>query len=485
MIRRPSKALTTTLLLCAVLFTAAHAQTPDKGKLDQFFNRLTEKNKAMGSLTITKDGSTFYSRAIGYSQINSSEKKPVSEATKYRIGSITKMFTAAMIFQLVEENKLKLTDTLDKFFPQIPNAPKITLAQMLGHRSGIFNLTENSDFRSMKTQPKTRDEMLAIIAKGKPVFEPGEKAEYSNSNYALLGYIVEKAGGKSYEEALKQRITSKIGLTDTYLGTAYPDPSKNEGRSYNFIGDWKQESETHLSIPGGAGAIISTPNDLTKFIQALFDGRIVSKESLEQMKPRDQFGLGINSFPIGGKTFYGHGGGIDGFRSLLVYLPEEKLSLAYTSNGVNYPFNDIVSGVLDIYWNKPFEIPTFATVAVNPEVLDKYVGVYSSAGVSFKLTITRDNSTLLVQPTGQPAFPLEAIAEDKFKLESRGVVLEFDAAKSQLNFKRGGRDVLFTKESERLPEFLRSSILIIWRVHYGSNNDPWAATRVSRPYGTT
>lgn len=447
MIRRPVKALTTILLLCALTFTAAHAQTPDKDKLDQFFNRLAEKNKAMGSLIVTKDGKTFYRRAIGYSQINSTEKKPVSAATKYRIGSITKMFTAAMIFQLVEENKLKLSDTLDKFFPQVPNAQKITLAQMLGHRSGIFNLTESADFRSWKTQAKTRDEMIAIIAKNKPAFEPGEKAQYSNSNYALLGFIVEKAGGRSYDDALKQRITSKLGLKDTYLGTGYSDASKNEGFSYSFIGDWKQESETHLSIPGGAGAIVSTPNDLTKFIQALFDGKLVSKESLEQMKPKDEFGLGINSQTIGGKTFYGHGGGIDGFRSLLVYLPEEKLSLAYTSNGVNYAFNDIVSGVFDIYWNKPFEIPTFETVAVSAEVLDKYVGVYSSPGVSFKLTITRDESTLVAQPTGQPAFPLEAIAQDKFKLESRGVVLEFDAAKTQLTFKRGGRDVLFTKEN--------------------------------------
>ena len=447
MIRRPVRALTAILLLCALIFTAAHAQTPDKGKLDQFFNRLAEKNKAMGSLTVTKEGIVFYSRTIGYSHINSTEKKQVSEATRYRIGSITKMFTAAMIFQLVEENKLKLSDTLDKFFPQIPNAQKITLAQLLGHRSGIFNVTANPDFSSLKTQSKTRDEMVALIAKAKPTFEPGEKAQYSNSNYVLLGYIVEKAGGRSYEDALKQRITSKIGLKDTYLGTGYPDASKNEAFSYSFISDWKQESDIHLSIPGGAGAIISTPNDLTKFIQALFDGKIVSKESLEQMKPKDKYGLGISSYPFGGKTFYGHSGGMDGFRSLLLYLPEEKLSLAYTSNGVNYPLNDLVSGVFDIYWNKPFEIPTFETVAVSPEVLDKYVGVYSSPEVPFKLTITRDKSTLVAQPTGQPASSLEAIAENKFKLESKGIVLEFDGAKTQLTLKRGGRDVLFTKEN--------------------------------------
>jgi D-alanyl-D-alanine carboxypeptidase len=118
------------ILLTLAFFTASYAQTLDKAKLDQFFDRLAEKNQAMGSLTVAKDGKVLYSRAIGYSQINGSERKPATTATRYRIGSITKMFTAAMIFQLVEEGKLKLSDTLDKFFPQIPNAGKITIAQI-------------------------------------------------------------------------------------------------------------------------------------------------------------------------------------------------------------------------------------------------------------------------------------------------------------------------------------------------------------------
>ena len=120
-------------LLTLALFTAGYAQAPDKAKLDQFFDRLAEKNKAMGSLTIAKAGNVLYTRVIGYSQINGTEKKPLTAASRYRIGSITKMFTAAMIFQLVEERKLKLTDTLDKFFPQLSNANKITIAQILGH----------------------------------------------------------------------------------------------------------------------------------------------------------------------------------------------------------------------------------------------------------------------------------------------------------------------------------------------------------------
>jgi len=134
-------------LLTLALFTAGYAETQDKAKLDQFFDRLAEKNKAMGSLTIAKDGNLLYTRDIGYSQIHGTEKKPLTAANRFRIGSITKIFTAVMILQLVEEGKLKLTDTLDKFFPEIPNAQKITTAQILAHRSGIPNVRRDA-FRS-------------------------------------------------------------------------------------------------------------------------------------------------------------------------------------------------------------------------------------------------------------------------------------------------------------------------------------------------
>src|SRR5918996_4674008 len=153
-----NKILSATLMILA-LFTAVSAQTLDKAKLDQFFDRLAEKNKAMGSLTIAKDGNVLYTRAIGYSQIN--PKKPLTAANRFRIGSITKMFTATMILQLVEEGKLKLTDTLDKFFPQVPNAQKITIVQILAHRSGIPNVRRERDPQgNVNTIPMTKDEML-------------------------------------------------------------------------------------------------------------------------------------------------------------------------------------------------------------------------------------------------------------------------------------------------------------------------------------
>ena len=436
-------------LLTPALFIIGSAQSPDKAKLDQFFDRLAEKNKAMGSLTIAKDGKVLYTRAIGYSQISGTEKRPLTEANRFRIGSITKMFTAAMILQLVEEGKLKLTDTLDKFFPQIPNAKKITIVQILGHRSGIHDSILDPNLRpTASTTAITKDEMLAIISRGAPNFEPDTQHRYSNSGYLLLGLIIEKLTGRSYGEALQERITSRIGLKDTYTATGNIDVNKNESLTYFHLGgEWKQVPETHPSLLFSAGSIVSTPNDLAKFIQALFDGKIVSKESLDRMKTmRDGDGLGMEPFTFAGKTFYGHTGGGDNYGAWLAYLPEEKLAVAYTTNAKVHPVREIMSGIVDIYYNQPFQIPTFEAIAVSPEVLDKYVGVYSSPESPMKFTITREGTTLFFRPGAQSAVPLEATAQDKFKIEG-AVVIEFDAAKNQMTIKRRGGERVLTKEN--------------------------------------
>ena len=430
-------------LLTLTLFTAVHAQALDKAKLDQLFDRLLEKSKGMGSLTLAMDGNVLYSRSFGYSQIYGNEKKPVTATTKYRIGSITKTFTAVMIFQLVEEGKLKLTDTLDQSFPQIPNAAKITIGQILAHRSGIHNLEPDGTWGK---QPRTKDEVVARIAQGQPDFEPDTRHLYSNAGYVLLGYIVEKVGGKPYQEALKQRITSKVGLKDTYLGVGNTDPTRNEALSYRYIGGWKEAAELDFSIPGGAGSILSTPADMTKFIQALFDLKLVSRDSLKQMTTmRDGEGMGMEPFSFAGKILYGHTGGSGSSGAWLAYFPDEKLALAYTTNAKIYPVSNIVSGIFDIYWNRPFQIPAFDAFDVSPEVLERYAGHYAIPGTPAKVTVTRDGETLYFQPAGQSAVPLEATAEDKFKIEPF-VVFEFDAAKRQMTITRAGQKRVFTKE---------------------------------------
>jgi len=430
-------------LLTLVLFTPSYAQTLGKAKLDQLFDRLLEKNKGMGSLTLARDGNVLYSRSFGYSQIKGNEKKPSTAETKYRIGSITKTFTAVMIFQLVEEGTLKLTGTLDKFFPQIPNADRITIGQILAHRSGIHNLQADG---SWGMQPRTKDEVVARIAQGQPDFEPDARHLYSNAGYVLLGYIVEKVGGKPYQEALNERITSRIGLKDTYLGSGRTDPGKNEALSYRYIGGWREAAELDFSVPAGAGSILSTPADMTKFIQSLFDLKLVSQDSLKQMTTmRDGEGMGMVPFSFAGKTLYGETGGSSSSGAWLAYLPEEKLALAYATNAKIYAVSNIVSGVFDIYWNRPFQVPTFDAFDVRPEVLDRYVGVYTIPGAPAKVTITRDGATLYFQPAGQSAVSLEATAEDEFKIDPF-VVFKFDAAKGQMTVNRAGQERVFTKE---------------------------------------
>jgi D-alanyl-D-alanine carboxypeptidase len=436
-------------LLFLALFGSGSAQPSlDKDKLDRFLDRLAEKNKGMGSLAIARDGTVLYSHAFGYSHVNGTERKPATPATKYRIASITKPFTAVMILQLVDEGKLQLGDTLDRFFPHIPNAKKITIAHLLGHRSGLPGLAPDG---SWGKQPRTQDEIVARIAQGQPHFEPDAKHQYSNEGYILLGYVIEKAGGKPYQDALKERITTKIGANDTYsFRTGTTDPARNESTSYRYLDGWKEAEELDFSVPGAAGAILSTPTDMTKFIQALFDLKLVSKPGLALMTTmRDGEGMGMEPHSFAGKTCYGHTGGSSSAGAWLTYCPEERLALAYTTNMKIYPVKDIVSGVFDIYANRPFEIPTFDPIEVSPDVLDRYVGVYSPPGAPVRLIITRRGGILYFQPPGeQSAVPLEATAQDKFKIDP-GIFFEFDAAKGEMRVRRPGGERVFVKVKEK------------------------------------
>ena len=432
-------------LLFLILQSCTNAQNFDKARLDSFFVALKTKDQNMGSIAISANGALVYQNAIGYSQVNKDVKTPANTETKYRIGSITKMFTAVMIFQLIDEGKLGFDTPLATYFPQLPNAGKITIREMLQHRSGLHNFTSDSLYATYMTSPKSEAEMTAIFAGQKSDFEPDTKAAYSNTNFVLLGYIIEKLTSKPYAEELKKRVTSKIGLTETYYSTK-ANLSKNEAYSYNYTGQWTQMPKTDMSIPGGAGAIVSTPADLVKFINALFAGKLISPASLEQMKAmRDNFGLGMIAMPFYDKKGYGHTGGIDGFYSILMYLPEEKVAIAYTSNGTRYSYVDVVRGTLSIYFNRSFIIPDFKTVTLNAADLDKYIGKYSSTQIPMKIVITKKDATLLAQANDQSPYPLEAKGDNKFIFAPADATLQFEPAKKTFTLIHGSATYLYTK----------------------------------------
>lgn len=433
------------MVLQLFLMPPSFSQNFDTAKLNNYFKVLADNNKFMGSVAVSKNGKIIYKNSIGFADVDNNIK--LNDSTKYRIGSITKTFTASLIFKAIEENKLSLSQTLDKYFPSIKNAEKITISNLLYHRSGIHNFTDNADYLTWNTKPKTEQEMVEIIVKGGSDFKPGSKFQYSNSNYVLLTYILEKVYDRSYAELLNKKIITPQHLTNTYYGGKI-NIQNNECYSYTYSNTGlKKEDETDMSVPAGAGAIVSTPVDLTKFANALFSYKIVNEKSLEQMETlEDNLGMGLIAIPFYDKKGFGHTGGIDGFSSVFVYFPADTLAYALCSNASNINNNDISIAVLSAAYNQPYEIPAFTIIQLTSTDLDKYLGTYTSKGVPLKITITKSGATLVAQATGQPSFELEATAKDTFQFEKAGVVLEFDPDKKEMVLKQRGVTFKFTKE---------------------------------------
>ena len=437
------KAILTTALFLT-LGQIGFSQNLDKTKLDNYFNALEQNNKFMGSVAVSKNGEIIYIKSIGFADIENKVK--ATENSKYRIGSISKSFTTVLILKAVEQKKINTNQTIDKWFPTIKNAKKITVSHLLSHRSGIHNFTDDKDYLTWNTQPKTEKEMIEIIAKGGSDFNPNSKAEYSNSNFVLLTYILEKTFTKSYSDLLQEFIVKPIGLKNTY-GFGKINPSNNECKSYSFAGSWKTETETDFTVPLGAGAITSTTSDLTKFADALFSGKLLTNESLEIMKTiKDGYGIGLFQIPFYKSVGYGHTGGIDGFSSIYSYFSDDKISYALISNGTNINNNDISIAVLSAVYDKPYEIPVFTTFTLTSEDLDKYLGVYASKQIPLKITISKDGNTLIAQGTGQTAFPIEATEKDKFKFDQAGAKFEFNPTAKTMILFQGGGQINFTKE---------------------------------------
>ena len=426
------------LLIIFFVCKTAFSQTNfDVKKMDQLFDNLESSSRIMGSVTLTKGGKVIYQRFLGYRDLAGDEKLKIDENTKFRIGSVTKVYTAVMIHQLIEEKKLNLETKLSEYFPNIPNADQITVANLLSHTSGLHDYTTGASFDPNDAQawmfhPQTNVEMLARMAKLKPDFAPNEKNQYSNTNYTLLGYIIEAVTKSSYGEQLNKRIVKKIGLKRTrYDGKI--DASNNEAFSYIYDdGKWSKNYEQELNLAGGAGGIVSTTKEMAKFIAALAAGKLISRASFVKMtasvdlKFPDSH-LGIAEFNLRGinKKAISKQGGIDAFASDVVYVPEDKFAFALVINGPNYPMSKIFWNVMDIYYNRPVEIPSFKTITLSPETLSHYEGGFKLKGTGIKIRIKKDKAALSGQATGQEAFSLEAIGENMFVNAPSGIIIEF------------------------------------------------------------
>ena len=382
-------------IFCLSAYTYAIGQNNQfVKKTDSLLNYLHQNNRFCGSVLISKGNNILFNKTF-----------PANGETnvtgQYRIASITKMFTAVLVYQLVEEKKLSLSDKLNSFYPQIPNSEKITIQQMLGHQSGISDLINNDDFSSIQTKTMNKEDLIQLMVDHGSVFKPGEKTQYSNSNYILLGYIIEDITKISFSDNIQSRINKPLALTQTYVESETEPKIRNAG--YQFNGkDWIYNSvETNATVSAAAGAMVSSPTDLNIFIQQLFATKLVNKTYLDTMckLTNATYGHGIFYTPFEKHVGFGHTGHIDEFRSAVTYFEEDSLCIVLCLNGLNYPMNDIALGVLSYYFEKDYKFPEASSIQMGAEQLIPFEGIYRLKLFHFipitKIKIDSENGVLV------------------------------------------------------------------------------------------
>ena len=336
------------VLLLAVPAVAQPAATQpataqDAARMEEAIQAAIQKQNFMGAVLVARGDEILLNK--GYGQANAEWNLPNTPATKFRLGSLTKQFTAASILLLEERGKLAIADPVSKHMPDAPAAwSAITLHHLLTHTSGIPNFTSLPDYAKFQPFPTTVEATIAVF-RDKPLdFAPGDRMSYSNSGYLVLGHLIERISGEGYETFLKTNILDPLGMKDTGLDSnATIIPRRAAGYTSGPNG-LTNAGYIHMSVPHGAGAMYSTTEDLLRWERGLFGGKVVSAASLRKMTTpfKNNYALGVGVVTLNGKTRITHGGGIQGFNTALSYDPDARIVVVVLAN-VNGPAADTLA----------------------------------------------------------------------------------------------------------------------------------------------
>jgi CubicO group peptidase (beta-lactamase class C family) len=317
------------VLLCVATRCAAQ----DVAQLEQIIQPYVQNKTFMGSVLVARDATIILNK--GYGSANLEWNALNTPTTKFRLGSITKQFTAASILLLEERGKLKLEDPIKMYVTDAPSAwDRITIFNLLTHTSGIPNFTNLAEYKTLQLSDTPPAKTIATVRDRPLDFFPGEKMSYSNSGYILLGYVIEKITGASYEQFVRDNIFTPLGMKDSgYDSNSAIIERRAAGYSPSPSGPINA-GYIHMSIPHAAGALYSTTEDLLRWERALFGGKVVSAASLKKMTTpfKNNYALGVVVQTADGRTVVNHGGGIDGFNTFLAYYPADKLTVVVLSN---------------------------------------------------------------------------------------------------------------------------------------------------------
>jgi CubicO group peptidase (beta-lactamase class C family) len=447
-------------------------------------DRVSPKGAAVAVL-VSRDGTILFQKAYGLADIARAE--PAKVSTPFRIGSVTKQFTAAAILKLVEADKLKLTDPLSKFYPDFPRGHEITIEHLLTHTSGIHSYTEESEFMEKATQPVTAADLIARIKSYPLEFAPGDTWKYSNSGYVLLGDILEKVSGQSYERCVTKLLLDPADMNSTGVyRNAEPPAHSPVGYVYE-AGNYKPAPDWQMSWAGGAGALYSTLADLDRWNEAVFSGKVLRRETFEQAltpvktkknadgKTDEGYGFGFGISKFRGVREIAHGGGLPGFGSFLLRLPDKNFTVVVLENQLppkpELAPSSLAHEIVEIYFGEELAPRASPVQSVSDAALQAIVGRYDY-GVAV-MNVTKEGSHVYAQLGPQPRFEIFPRSETDFfwKVVDAQVTFVKDASGQIVSAKhhQGGQTINAPRLPERVEKKLDPAALetFVGRYDYG------------------
>lgn len=409
---------TVMLLLTFGLTQALYCQKTISQKLDELMNAYCKVNKFNGSVLVSRKGKILLEKGYGIKNIQTNIQNDPNSI--FQIYSITKAFTSTVILKLVELKNLSLSDKLNKFYPQFPKGDSITVEHLLTHTSGIYEYTRGNNM------PDQTEQSFIKFIETKPLdFSPGTGWNYSNSGYWLLGFIIKKITGMTYEEAVRKYIFKPLHMN--HSGFDFKKLSdKNKTTGYAIFSENKKKEAVVYDAPGpfAAGAIYSTVGDLYKFHKGLQAFSIIKEASLKKayIPFKNNYGYGwiIGSFE--GKELVSHSGGAAGYRSNFLRIPEDDICIILLNNHENAFVDLITKNLINILFDKPYKLP--AEIKLTTPVLAQFTGAFS-VKPSFTFYVTIEDCRLVAQASKQQKTVLLAEKENYFFAEEANGYLEF------------------------------------------------------------
>ena len=418
-----------------ILFTVcpSFTQSLSTKQLEEEFDKLLSEQfkpgETGGVALVAQKGQVIYKKAFGMASLELNV--PMHPDMVFRIGSITKQFTAICILQLVEKGQITLQDEITKFIPDYPtHNNKITIQHLLTNTSGIVNLTSLPKISELKIKDIKLTEIIDFFKNEPLEFAPGTRLSYSSSGYILLGYIIEKVSGVSYAKYLEENIFKPCKMNNSYRENNN-QLIRNRANGYQQ-GNSGIENAGYINmfIPHAAGSILSTVDDLFKWHQSLYSYTLVKKETLEKAfekaKLNDgksaEYGFGWFLKNIQGSPTIEHGGGIEGYLAEAIYLPKEDVFVAVFSNSTSNSPQFVSSKMCALAIGKPY---TYKEIQLEEAMLQSHSGVYENEeGIQFR--VVKEGKQMFAEKTNGLKHEIKAYEKDKYFYDDYFSTLTFN-----------------------------------------------------------